>query len=71
MKAIGAGRKQIRHLYLRTAVLLGTLGALAGAVLGVLLSWALTVILRLLAVRDQRPVQRRSAGARSPALRSG
>ena len=42
MKAIGAGRKQIRHLYLRTAVLLGTFGALAGAVLGVLLSWALT-----------------------------
>ena len=42
MKAIGAGRKQIRHVYLRTAVLLGALGALAGAVLGILLSWALT-----------------------------
>jgi len=42
MKAIGAGRKQIRRVYLRTAVLLGGLGALAGAVLGILLSWALT-----------------------------
>jgi putative ABC transport system permease protein len=42
MKAIGAGRKQIRRVYLRTAVLLGGLGALAGALLGVLLSWGLT-----------------------------
>jgi putative ABC transport system permease protein len=42
MKAIGAGRKQIRRVYLRTATLLGTLGALVGAVLGILLSWALT-----------------------------
>jgi putative ABC transport system permease protein len=43
MKAIGAGRKQIRHVYLRTALLLGALGAIAGAVLGVLISWVLTV----------------------------
>jgi putative ABC transport system permease protein len=42
MKAIGAGRKQIRNVYLRTATLLGALGALTGAVLGILLSWALT-----------------------------
>ena len=42
MKAIGAGRKQIRRVYLRTAMLLGGLGAIAGAVLGILLSWALT-----------------------------
>jgi putative ABC transport system permease protein len=42
MKAIGARRKQIRRVYLRTAVLLGALGALAGAVLGILLSSALT-----------------------------
>jgi putative ABC transport system permease protein len=42
MKAIGAGRRQIRRLYLRTAILLGALGAIAGAVLGILLSWALT-----------------------------
>lgn len=42
MKAIGAGRKQIRRVYLRTALLLGALGAVAGAVLGILLSWALT-----------------------------
>ena len=42
MKAIGAGRKQIRRVYLRTAVLLGALGAVVGALLGILLSWALT-----------------------------
>ena len=42
MKAIGARRRQIRRVYLRTAVLLGALGALVGAVLGILLSWALT-----------------------------
>jgi putative ABC transport system permease protein len=42
MKAIGAGRKQIRRVYLRTAILLGALGALVGAVVGIVLSWALT-----------------------------
>ncbi len=42
MKAIGARERQIRRVYLRTAALLGALGALAGAVLGILLSWALT-----------------------------
>ena len=38
MKAIGARRRDIRRLYLRTTVLFGALGALAGAVLGVVLS---------------------------------
>jgi putative ABC transport system permease protein len=42
MKAIGAGREQIRRVYLRTATLLGALGAIAGAGLGILLSWVLT-----------------------------
>jgi len=42
MKAIGAGRKQIRRVYLRTATLLGALAAVVGAVLGILLAWALT-----------------------------
>ena len=42
MKAIGARERQIRRVYLRTAALLGGLGAIAGAVLGVLLSWGLT-----------------------------
>ena len=42
MKAIGAGRKQIRNVYLRTATLLGALGALTGAAVGILLSWGLT-----------------------------
>ena len=42
MKAIGARERQIRRVYLRTAALLGGLGAIAGAALGVLLSWGLT-----------------------------
>ncbi|HYB29579.1 MAG TPA: FtsX-like permease family protein [Solirubrobacteraceae bacterium] len=42
MKAIGARRKQIRRVYLRTATLLGAIGAVAGAVLGILLAWGLT-----------------------------
>jgi len=42
MKAIGARRKQIRRVYLRTATMFGVLGATAGSVLGVLLSWAVT-----------------------------
>jgi putative ABC transport system permease protein len=42
MKAIGAGRKDIRRMYLRTALLLGAFGALAGTLVGVLLSWGLT-----------------------------
>ena len=42
MKAIGAGRGQIRRVFLRTAVLFGALGALAGPLLGILLSWGLT-----------------------------
>ncbi|HLY51237.1 MAG TPA: FtsX-like permease family protein [Solirubrobacteraceae bacterium] len=42
MKAIGARERQIRRVYLRTAALLGGLGAIAGAVLGILLSWGLT-----------------------------
>ncbi len=42
MKAIGAREHQIRHVYLRTAALLGGLGAIVGAVLGIMLSWALT-----------------------------
>ena len=42
MKAIGAREHQIRRVYLRTAALLGGLGAIVGAVLGIMLSWALT-----------------------------
>lgn len=54
MRAIGARRRQVRAIYLRTTVLLGTLGAVTGAVLGIGLSsvlaryfgsefWAVTV----------------------------
>jgi putative ABC transport system permease protein len=42
MKAIGAGRREIRHVYLRTTALLGALGALVGALLGIPLAWGLT-----------------------------
>jgi putative ABC transport system permease protein len=38
MRAIGAGRRQVGLVYLRTAVLLGAAGALGGTLLGVLLS---------------------------------
>ncbi len=38
MKAIGARRRDIRRIYLRTALLLGVLGAVIGAVLGILLA---------------------------------
>ena len=41
MKAIGARRRDIRRLYLRTALLLGALGATIGALLGILLAYAL------------------------------
>jgi putative ABC transport system permease protein len=41
MKAVGARRRDIRRVYLRTALLLGTLGAVAGAALGILLANAL------------------------------
>ena len=42
MKAIGAGRRQIRSVYLRTTALLGALGAVLGSLLGIPLAWALT-----------------------------
>jgi putative ABC transport system permease protein len=38
MKAIGARRRDIRRLYLRTTLLFGALGALAGSLLGILLA---------------------------------
>jgi putative ABC transport system permease protein len=41
MKAIGARRRDIRRVYLRTALLLGALGGVLGAALGVLVANAL------------------------------
>ncbi|HEX6024503.1 MAG TPA: FtsX-like permease family protein [Solirubrobacter sp.] len=38
MKAIGARRRDIRRLYLRTALLLGAIGAVVGTALGILLA---------------------------------
>ena len=38
MKAIGASRRQIARIYRRTALILGGIGAICGAVLGVVLA---------------------------------
>ena len=42
MKAVGGRRRQIAAVYLKTALLLGGLGTVAGIVLGVVLAYALT-----------------------------
>jgi putative ABC transport system permease protein len=42
MKAVGGRRRQIAAVYLKTALLLGGLGSVAGIVLGVLLAYVLT-----------------------------
>jgi putative ABC transport system permease protein len=42
MKAVGGRRRQIAAVYLKTAVLLGGLGTVAGIVLGVVLAYVLT-----------------------------
>ena len=52
MKAIGARRRDIRRLYLRTALLLGAIGAVAGAALGVLLANALAGFLASMLYAD-------------------
>jgi putative ABC transport system permease protein len=38
MKAIGGTRRQIRHIYLRTALLLGAIGAMLGVALGIVIA---------------------------------
>ena len=45
MKAVGGRRRQIAGVYLKTAVLLGGLGTVAGIVLGVVLAYVLTSFL--------------------------
>jgi putative ABC transport system permease protein len=45
MKAVGGRRRQIAAVYLKTAVLLGGLGTVAGIVLGVVLAYVLTSFL--------------------------
>jgi putative ABC transport system permease protein len=45
MKAVGGRRRQIAAVYLKTALLLGGLGTLAGIVLGVVLAYGLTSFL--------------------------
>jgi putative ABC transport system permease protein len=44
MRAIGAGGRDVRNSYLRTATLLGRFGSLAGAALGIGLAWLLTSV---------------------------
>ena len=41
MRAIGARRRQVGLVYLRTAVLIGALGTVAGVILGIVVAWAL------------------------------
>jgi putative ABC transport system permease protein len=42
MRAVGARRRQVAAVYLRTALLLGALGAAAGVALGIVLAWLLS-----------------------------
>jgi putative ABC transport system permease protein len=42
MKAVGGRRRQIAAVYLKTALLLGGLGSVAGIILGILLAYVLT-----------------------------
>lgn len=44
MRSIGAGRREIRSLYMRTAVLLGVLGSIVGVVLGIGMAYALVYL---------------------------
>jgi putative ABC transport system permease protein len=44
MRAIGAGGRDVRNSYLRTAALLGILGSVLGSVLGIALAWLLSVL---------------------------
>lgn len=52
MKAIGARRRDIRRMYLRTALMLGAGGAVAGMALGVVLANALAGFLASLLLAD-------------------
>jgi putative ABC transport system permease protein len=42
MRAVGARRRQVALVYVRTALLLGALGAVAGVALGIALAWLLS-----------------------------
>ena len=77
MRAVGARRRQVALVYLRTALLLGALGALVGVVLGILLANLLAELLRLDVLGDRRRLrrrpdrgarQRRSSGVLAPPL---
>ncbi|WP_240771285.1 FtsX-like permease family protein [Nocardioides sp. GY 10113] len=41
MRAVGARRRQVASVYVRTTLLLGAIGAVVGTLLGILMSWAL------------------------------
>ena len=58
MKAIGARRRDIRRIYLRTAGMFGVLGAVLGVALGIVISNLVVALLRAAVLRHRR---RRSA----------
>ena len=71
MKAIGARRRDIRRIYLRTAGMFGVLGAVLGVALGIVISNLVVALLRAAVLRHRRPVRHLGAGGRSPAWSSG
>ena len=71
MRAIGARRRQVALVYLRTALLLGALGALAGIALGIALSNLLADYFGSHVLGDRRRLRRRRDGGAASASRSG
>ena len=78
MKAIGARRRDIRRIYLRTAGMFGVLGSVLGVALGIVISNLVVRLLRAAVLRHRRPVRHLGAGdprrepgrrARRPAAR--
>ena len=71
MKAIGARRRDIRRIYLRTALLLGALGALLGAALGRPARQRARRVLRVDVLRHRRRLRRVGPGRRRERRASG
>ena len=71
MKAIGARRRDIRRLYVRTALLLGTFGAIVGAALGILLANALAAFFASLLYADSSFAQSGNVKLHKAAKRAG
>ena len=71
MKAIGARRRDIRRIYLRTAVLFGVLGAVLGVGLGIVISQSPRRVLRAAVLRHRRRVRHLAPASSSRASSSG